>query len=125
MAVNIANAYRGVQVNTASPAELTLMLYDGAIKFGNIALVGFEKNDLEKINTNLLKMQRVIQELRSTLDFKYPVANDFERIYEYINRRLIEGNMKKDVAIVEEALQYIREMRDTWKEVMTVTRTGR
>ena len=125
MAVNIADAYKGVKVNTASPAELTLMLYDGAIKFGNIALVGFEKNDMQKINENLLKTQRIIQELRATLDFKYPVAKDFELIYEYINRRLIEGNIKKDVEIIEEAIQYIREMRETWKEVMSITKIGK
>lgn len=125
MAVNIADAYKGVKVNTASPAELTLMLYDGAIKFGNIALVGFEKNDMQKINENLLKTQRIIQELRATLDFKYPVAKDFELIYEYINRRLIEGNIKKNVEIIEEAIQYIREMRETWKEVMSITKIGK
>ena len=49
MAANIANVYKGTKINTASPAELTLMLYDGAIKFCNIALLGFEQNDTEKI----------------------------------------------------------------------------
>lgn len=122
MAINAANAYQGMKINTASPAELTLMLYDGAIKFGNIAMSGLEKNEYVKVNENLKKAQRVIQELRTTLNFKYAVAKDFEVVYEYINRRLIDANLKKDPAILEEALGYIREMRDTWKEVMKLSK---
>lgn len=118
MAINAANAYKGMKINTASPAELTLMLYDGAIKFCNIAIVAIEKNDINKTNDNLKKAQRVITELRATLDFKYAVAKDFDLVYDYIYRRLIDANIKKDTLIVEEALGYIREMRDTWKEVM-------
>lgn len=118
MAINAANAYKGMKINTASPAELTLMLYDGAIKFCNIAIVAIEKNDIKKTNDNLKKAQRVITELRATLDFKYAVAKDFDLVYDYIYRRLIDANIKKDTLIVEEALGYIREMRDTWKEVM-------
>lgn len=118
MAINAANAYKDMKINTASPAELTLMLYDGAIKFCNIAIVAIEKNDIKKANDNLKKAQRVITELRATLDFKYAVAKDFDLVYDYIYRRLIDANIKKDTLIVEEALGYIREMRDTWKEVM-------
>lgn len=118
MAVNAANAYKGTKINTASPAELTLMLYDGAIKFCNIAALGMEKNDILKTNKNLKKAQRVITELRATLDFKYPVAKDFDLVYDYINRRLVDANIKKDHQALDEALGYIREMRDTWKEVM-------
>ena len=118
MAINAASAYQGMKINTASPAELTLLLYEGAIKFSNIAILGLEKNDIVKANENLKKAQRVITELRATLDFKYPVAQDFERVYDYIYRRLVEANVKKEVAIIEDALVYMREMRDTWKEVM-------
>lgn len=118
MAQNAANLYQGIKINTASPAELTLMLYEGAIKFCNKALYGMEQNDIEKINENLLKAQRIITELRTTLDHKYEVAKEFELVYDYIYRRLIESNIKKDSEILEEALDYIRQMRDTWKEVM-------
>lgn len=118
MAQNAASIYQGTKINTASPAELTLMLYEGAIKFCNKALYGLEQNDLSKVNENLLKAQKIITELRSTLDFKYPVANEFELIYDYIYRRLVEANIKKDIEILEEALDYIRQMRDTWKDVM-------
>lgn len=115
---NIAAAYQGIKVNTASPAELTLMLYEGAIKFCNKAIYAIENKDISKANENLLKAQKIIMEFRGTLDFKYPVAKDFELIYDYIYRRLVQANIKKDKDIVEEALGYIRDMRDTWKEVM-------
>ncbi|MDE7299159.1 MAG: flagellar export chaperone FliS [Lachnospiraceae bacterium] len=115
---NIAQVYRGTQINTASPAELTLMLYEGAIKFCNKAIYAIEESNIAKANENLIKAQKIIMEFRGTLDFKYPVAKDFELVYDYIYRRLVEANIRKDKEIVEDALKYIREMRDTWKEVM-------
>ena len=118
MQANYTNAYKGTKVNTASPAELTLMLYDGAIKFCNIALLGFEQNDNGKINNYIKKALNIITEFRSTLDFKYPTANDFDVVYEYIYRLLVDANVKKDKACLEEALDRIREMRDLWKDVM-------
>lgn len=118
MTPNMTLAYKNNTIQTASPAELTLMLYDGAIKFCNIALTGLEQNDIDKVNTNIIKAEKIITEFRCTLDFKYPVAKDFDIVYDYIYRRLVEANIKKDAAILEEALKYIREMRDTWKEVM-------
>lgn len=115
---NATAAYKGTQINTASPAELTLMLYDGAIKFCNIADYAMEQKDIQKANDYLVKAQRIITEFRATLDFKYPVANDFEVVYDYIYRRLVEANIKKDREILAEALGHIRTMRDAWKDVM-------
>ena len=119
------NAYQKNAIMTASKAELTLMLYDGAIKFCNIALSGFENKDYEKINTNLKKAQAIITEFRDTLDHKYPVWEDFERVYDYIYRCLIDANIHKDEEKLQEALKYIREMRDTWKEVMRLNKAGK
>ena len=119
------NAYQKNAIMTASKAELTLMLYDGAIKFCNIALSGFEKKEYEKINTNLKKAQAIITEFRATLDCKYPVWEDFERVYDYIYRCLIDANIHKDEEKLQEALKYIREMRDTWKEVMRLNKAGK
>ena len=118
MALNAAAAYQGTKINTASPAELTLMLYEGAIKFCNKAIYAIENNDIEARNLNFKKAQKIITELRVTLDFKYPVAKDFDRVYDYIYGRLVDANIQCDVTIAEEATRYIREMRDTWKEVM-------
>lgn len=119
------NAYQKNAIMTASKAELTLMLYDGAIKFCNIALSGFEKKEYEKINTNLKKAQAIITEFRATLDCKYPVWEDFERVYDYIYHCLIDANIHKDEEKLQEALKYIREMRDTWKEVMRLNKAGK
>ena len=115
---NMANAYQRNAIMTATPAELTLMLYEGAIKFCNIAIVAIKKKDFEKANANIKKAQAIINELRVTLDHKYSVWEDFERVYDYIARRLLDANLQKDIEIIEDALKYIREMRDVWKEVM-------
>lgn len=122
MAFNAASIYKKTNINTASPADLTLMLYDGAIKFCNIAFFAMEKKDLEKCNLNIQKAKAIIEELRSTLDFKYTVAKDFDRVYDYIGWVLLQANIKKDPALLEEGLQQIREMRDTWKEVIKKTK---
>lgn len=110
--------YNNSRILTASPAELTLMLYDGAIKFCNIAILAVGQNDIEKAHVNITKTERIIDYFRQTLDMKYSVAEDFERVYAYLSRRLVEANMKKDKDILEEVNQHLRSMRDTWKEVM-------
>jgi flagellar protein FliS len=118
MAINAAAAYQGNKIMTASPAELTLMLYEGAIKFCNIAIMALEKGDIQKAHQNIVKAENIIMEFRATLDPNYPVAKDFDVMYDYIYRRLIDANITKDKEIVEEAVGFIREMRDTWKEAM-------
>lgn len=110
--------YNNSRIMTASPSELTLMLYDGAIKFCNIANDALAKNDLEKCHVNITKAQRIIDYLRQTLDMSYPVAQDFENIYTYLTRRLVEANIHKEPEILEEILTHLRSVRDNWKEVM-------
>ncbi len=122
MTQNMTLAYKNNSIQTASPAELTLMLYDGCIKFINIALGALENNDIQKANNNIIKAENIIVEFRSTLDFKYPVAQDFDRVYDWIYRRLVEANIKKNTEVLEDALRLVREMRDTWKEVMRLNR---
>ena len=114
--------YNNSKILTASPAELTLMLYDGAIKFGNIAIMAIEQNDIEKAHVNIRKVERIIAEFRSTLDRKYAVAEDFDRVYVYLLQRLLEANVKKDKAILEEVNMHLRSMRDNWKEVMRINK---
>ena len=119
-----ASAYQGTRIKTASPAELTLMLYDGAIKFCNMAKVALEKGDYENTNTYIQKAKKIIVQFRNDLDFNYPVAKDFDRVYEYIYYTLVDANVKKDMDLLEEGLGRIREMRDTWKEVMEKVKNG-
>lgn len=122
MAYNAAKAYGKNKVNTASPAELTLMLYEGAVKFCNIAMVALEKNDYETANTNIQKCRNIIVELKTTLNHKYPVAQDFERLYDYLFALLVEANMKKDMELLERALDELHSIRDIWKQIMGVTK---
>ena len=110
--------YNNNKIMTASPQELTLMLYDGAIKFNNIAMAAIEEKDIQKAHTNIMKVERIIEEFQMTLDFKYPVANDFNNVYNYVMGRLREANMKKDKEILEEVSVHLHTMRDTWKEAM-------
>ena len=115
---NPYEAYQKNKILTATPAEVTLMLYEGAIKFCNIAIMAVEQNDLEKAHVNIMKTQRIIEEFRNTLDRKYPVAEDFDRIYVHVLRRLFEANIQKDKEILEEVNTHLHSLRDTWKEVM-------
>ena len=116
--------YANNRIMTASPAELTLMLYEGAIKFCNIAITAVENSEIEKAHINITKVINIIQEFQATLNYKYPVAKDFNNVYVYVKDRLVEANVKKDKVILEEVLEHLRTMRDTWKEVMRLTKNG-
>lgn len=110
--------YQRNKILTATPAEITLMLYEGAIKFCNIAIMAIEQKDMAKAHMNIMKTQRIIEEFRNTLDRKYEVAEEFDKIYVYVLRRLFEANISKDKEILEEVNTHLRSLRDTWKEVM-------
>ncbi|MDD6858093.1 MAG: flagellar export chaperone FliS [Lachnospiraceae bacterium] len=121
----LPNGYQNYQKNkilTASPAQLTLMLYDGAIKFCNLAIMAIEENDIQKAHNNIKKVERIIEEFRATLNFKYPVAQDFDNVYKYLYDRLVEANFHKDKEVLEEVLEHLRTMRTTWEEVMKHSR---
>ena len=117
-------AYANNKINTASPAELTLMLYEGAIKFCNIAIVAIENNDFQKAHDNIMKVEHIIEEFQASLNHKYATAKDFDEVYSYLMKRLIQANIKKDKDILEEVLKHLRTLRDTWKEVMKLTKNG-
>lgn len=118
-------AYANNRIMTASPAELTMMLYEGAVKFCNIAIDAIDHRDVAKAHKNIVKVENIISEFQATLDHKYPVAKDFDNVYTYLQQRLLEANIKKDKEILEEVLEHLRTMRDTWKDVMKKAGTGR
>ena len=125
MAINNSaafNAYKQNSVTTASPGELTLMLYNGALKFLGKSKVAIQEGSIEELNTNLKKTQAIISELMSTLKLEEPVAEQMFVLYEYMNRRLIEANITSDVTIINEVEELMMEFRDTWKEVIKITR---
>lgn len=125
MAVNVAEIYKNSKEQTASKESIITMLYEGAIKFCNIAIAELELNHIENVNTNIKKAQRIIEELILTLDRRYPVSKEFEQVYDYILELLIQGNMKKDKELIERACSEIRGMRDTWVEVIKQVKAGR
>lgn len=124
MAANPYAQYQRSKILTASPAELTLMLYEGAIKFGNIAIDAIEAKEVERAHDHIIKVQRIIEEFRATLNMKYPVAQDFENVYSYLASRLVEANVKKDAEIMREVVEHLRTMRETWIEVMRKNKQG-
>ncbi|MET3548125.1 flagellar protein FliS [Paenibacillus favisporus] len=106
--------YQQTQLQTASPAQLLLMLYDGAIRFVRLGIAGIEEQDYEKANTYLCKTQAVIHELMAALNYDYPIAKTLEQVYEYMLYRLINSNLKKNSAPAQEVLSYLLELREAW-----------
>jgi flagellar secretion chaperone FliS len=115
-------AYQNNSVNTASPGELTLMLYNGSLKFIHIAKKAIEEKNIELKNTNIQKTQAIVNELMVTLNTDFEVSQNLMSLYDYINRRLTEANIKNDGAILEEVEGLITDFRDTWKEVIQLNR---
>lgn len=124
-AARSAETYRTQQVLTATPAELTLMLYNGAIKFTNESIKALQDKNYEQTNTSCIKAQNIISEFMVTLKMEYDFSNDWMRLYEYIQRCLVEGNLKSDLAKLEEAKGLITELRDTWREVMKLDKANK
>jgi flagellar secretion chaperone FliS len=123
MAINNPyTAYQNNSVNTASPGELTLMLYNGSLKFIHIAKKAIEDKNIELKNTNIQKAQAIVSELMVTLNTDLEISQNLMSLYDYINRRLTEANVKNDAAILEEVEGMITEFRDTWKQVIQLNR---
>lgn len=114
--------YANNKVTTASPAELTLMLYEGAIKFCNLAKKDMEQGEHGNAIGNIQKARNIIVELQSTLNFKYPVAKEFDLIYTYIFNLMVEVTTKQNQEALEEILVQLRELRDVWKQVMKLAK---
>lgn len=110
--------YKQNSVLTAPPGELTLMLYNGAVRFCTQAEEAMEKNDVKMTHTYLIKAQDIIAELAITLNGKYAIASEMVKLYEYINHLLAEANIKKDIEKLREAKELIKEFRDAWQEMM-------
>jgi flagellar protein FliS len=106
------------KVLAAQPADLTLMLYDGAIKFTELAIMAVDEKNVPDANTNIQKVEKIVTYLRETLDLKYQVSQDFENMYVYLYQRLVEANIKKDTEILKEVKEHLISIRDTWKQVM-------
>lgn len=119
------NPYAKIKQNsimTASPQELTLMLYDGAVKFGNQAMMAIEKNDMEAAHNFIIRVQDIIAEFQATLDMEIEIAHNLDLLYDYIYRKLVEANLTKEIEPLSEAIDFIRELRNTWKQAIQLAK---
>ncbi len=120
--VNAAEAYKRQQVLTATPEALTLMLYNGALRFMTEGRDAIERKDYEEANNSLQKAQNIITEFRVTLNMEYEIAHQLLPLYNYVYDRLVEANMKSDVKQLDEAKNIITELRDAWAQAMKKAR---
>lgn len=123
MALNKAyNQYKENSIFTSSPEELTLMLYNGLVRFILQAEAHLDESDLSRANNSIIRAQDIVIYFRSTLDMKYVVSQGLDSMYEYMHRRLIEANINKDKDILTEVLGYAKELRDTWTQAMKLAK---
>ena len=115
-------AYKQNSVNTASPGELTVMLFNGCLKFIKLAKLAIEEKNIEQRNVNLIKAQDIIHELMVTLDMKVDISKSLLQMYDYIHSRLIEANTKNSIDILNEVEGYVTEFRDTWKQAIQLAK---
>ena len=120
-----AEAYKRQQVLTATPEGLTLMLYNGCLKFMKEGIEAIEKKDYEAANTNLQKAERIITEFRVTLNMDYEISHQLMPLYNYAYDCLVEGNMKSSVDNVNEAKDIISGLRDAWAQAMKKARADK
>ncbi|WP_310235772.1 flagellar export chaperone FliS [Brevibacillus nitrificans] len=103
-------------VETASPSKLLLMLYDGAIKFTKLAIQAMEEKNIQDAHNYNIRVQNIFDELMATLDFSYPISKQLLSLYEYMNHRLAEGNIRKDPEPLQEVLKFLTDYREVWVE---------
>lgn len=123
MALNKAyDQYKQNSIYTSTPEELTLMLYNGLVKFIMQAQASLQDKNIEKVNISIVKAENILVHFRNTLDMKYELSQGLDSLYEYMYRRLVEANMKKDQEILAEILSMAKELRDTWGQAMKLAK---
>jgi flagellar protein FliS len=122
IAYNAYNQYKENSIFTASPEELTLMLYNGLVKFIMRGMDSIEKREIQEANTNIIKAQNIVSEFMNTLDMQYELSASLNSIYDYMLRRLIDANVAKDKEILEEVLGFAKILRNTWEQAMKISR---
>jgi len=119
---NPYQAYENNQVLFAKGGELTLLLYQGAIKFIEQAKLALGKNDLQRAGNRMIKAQNIISELMVTLNMDIEISKSLLLLYDYVKQRLIDANLNKDVKILNEVQGMLVELLETWTEAIKVVR---
>ncbi len=114
--------YQQSQIQTASPEQILIMLYDGAIQFLNKALIAMEKNDIQESHNNNIAAQNIIAEFMNTLDMDIGgnVAKNLYSLYEYLHYRLVQANIQKNPAYIEEVIRHLKDLKQTWEEAIKI-----
>lgn len=116
--LNPYQQYRQNAVMSASRGELTLMLYDAAVKHVKQGIKSVEEKNIEKAHNAIVRAQEIILHLNETLNMEYELSKNLALLYDYISRRLTQANVKKDGRILEEVLGLVEELRDAWAEAV-------
>ncbi len=122
--IKATNEYKRQSIITSSKEELTLMLYNGCIKFINDAVNAVDNKDYQSANYNIQRAGDIVTELICTLDMSYEISGNMKLLYEYINQKLLEGNIEKNTAHLKEALDLIKEFKVAWFHAMKSVKTG-
>ena len=111
--------YKEVQVNTANREKLLIMLYQGCIKFLRFAKKSIEEENIEAANNYIIRSQDIIRELMNTLDREKggEIADNLYNLYDYMNRQLIEANIKKNAEKVELVEEMMLELLESWQQI--------
>ena len=117
-----ANIYREQNVMTASPGELTLMLYDGCVKEIKLMRMYIDEGGIEKANEASLQAQAILSELMRSLDMRYEMAKELYSLYEFIVSELVYANVHKSGRNVEQVLEILLDLRDTWQKAIRINR---
>ncbi len=120
-----AEAYKRQQIMTATPEALTLMLYNGCLRFLSEGMKALEEKKYEAANTALQKSQKIINEFRMTLKMEYEISKQLMPLYDYCYDRIFIGNLKSDLAPLKEAQTIMTELRDAWAQAMKKARMER
>lgn len=114
----MADVYKKQQIMTASPEQLTLLLYNGALRFLSESITAMEQGDIEKSHNANMRVQAIVREFVLTLDMSYEISQNWAKLYEYTEYCLIQGNIKKDVELLKQAQYVLQEMREGWVGAM-------
>lgn len=119
------NKYLENSVQTASPAQLLIMLCDGAIRFSKKSIEDIKNQDFISANTNIGRVQDIISEFVITLDKESPIAEQLLQLYEYFSYLLIQANVKKDPQPIQEVVGYLMELKETWLQAAKLSAGAR
>ncbi len=116
--------YKQQSIMSMTAVEMITALYDGAIKEFEFAKVCFETNNISEINRHLQKVQAIFRYLRGNLDFKYEISQNLDQLYEYFLNVAIQANIKKDISEINEVINMIKELRDTYIQADKIARSS-